>query len=945
MKPPVREKKDEEHMLSLIESNGANYVFFFQRVVDPTWLPVLVEKGYFRSPPKDIPWPELEYLKKILDGASEEHTEKVVELVQNLPQVDNPFVGHDIINIALKLHGEQSGRLSQKIFQYAELDYQFMPSKYTEILAHWTREGQFSAVWGLSKILVKFSEDPESQDKQGPFGPKPRPRFDEWDYEQILKEGIRPLAESKPYETSLILIDAVDDMIRLKMSQDVRDEGGQNDGSHYWCTRIDENAVSWGHDAECELVYTLTFACEKVYEKAPDSIGALDGVLRQQRWNFFERPRHHLYARHPNEQTKPWIRELILGHEDYGKRDYSFEFQQMIRRACEHFGEGLLTKQERIKIFQAIRSGSGPPVPEGVPQLTEDDLKKRSRNFHRRQLRPFESVLCDEYVGYFRDLEAEAGEEITDKDYLPISTSGGDEGEVVTDRSPKSSEELARLEDEGLLDYINEWQKEEYDYDKSIRTSIKGLAEAFQSVFRESIIPDADRLGFWMENRERIKRPIYVRVMIEEMREQIKAKSFDRLDEWLDFCEWVLSHPDREDHGGDERSREAPSWHAPRRAVGDFVEACVSKDVNAPISARGKLTKLLGMLCTQFDRWLDKAEPVLPSADMYTEAINNTRSRALGSLVYFGFWLQRHGKEADIATVTSIIGRRFSTDEEYPLSLPERAMLGVQYRNIFLLDEGWSKQHKSDFFPQDDFSTWRASFCSLLRYCRPFKRFFEVLDDDFEFALEHLDELKEHEFGKEWVYRLGIRLCTCYLWEIPSSRDLRNRYYDKTRDDRVHWPRLFNYVGRFLPSGEEDLDPGLKKRVMQFFEWRLKKEDPVELQEFSFWLKSECLDAEWRLDAYSRVLDVRKLPTQRPFYGHELKSLVTLLPKHPAKVVECFLKLTDHLSGQYIYLSTEDAKTILKAGRKSDDQDVRANAHRALNNLLRAGYSSLSDIG
>ncbi len=938
----VREKKDEERMLSLIENNGANYRFFFKRAADPTWLPVLVEKGYFRSPPARYladdgyiqfpPWPELEYLKKILDGASEEDTEKVVELVHNLPQVDNPFVGDDILDIALKLHGERSGRLSQKIFQCAEQGYQFIPFKYAEILAHWTREGQFSAALDLSKILVKFSKDPESQDKQDL---KPKLRCSEWDYEHILKEGIRPLAASKPYETSRILIDAVDNMVGL-------DENWQDDKSDLWCPRIDGNGVSL-NDAEYKLVYTLTFACEKVYEEAPDSIVALDGVLRRKRWKVFARLRHRLYARHPNEQTKPWIRDLILASDDYGKWDYSFEFQQMIRRACEHFGEGLLTKRERIKIFQAIRSG--PPVLEDS-QLTEDDLKKWQRTCHRIQLRPFESVLCDEHEDYFRELETEAGEKITDEDYLSIRVG---KGGIVTDRSPTSSEELARLGDEGLLDYINEWEKEEHDYDKFIDVTIRALAKAFQSVFRESIIPAADRFGFWMENRERIKRPIYVRVMIEEMRERIKAKNFDRLDEWLDFCEWVLSHPDRRDGGGGERSREHPSWHTLRQEVGDFVEACVSKDVNAPISARQKLAKLLSMLCTQFDRRLDKAEPV--ESDSYisqaiSQAIDNTRSRALESLVDFGFWLRRHDKEADVSTVTSIIGRRFSTDEEYPLSLPERAMLGMQYQNIFRLDEEWSTQHKSKFFPRDDFSAWRASFCSLLRYCRPFKRLFEVLYDDFEFALEHLDEL-----GEQWIDDLGFHLCIYYLWEISPSRDLLNRYYDKTRDDQGRWARLFDHVGRCLRNTKGDLDSGLKERFMEFFEWRLGKKDPVELQDFWSWLESECLDAEWRLDAYSKVLSVRddhKLQTEKQAasYSHELKPLVTLLPKHTDRVVECFLKLTNNFPKQYnYYLSTEDVQAILKAGVNSDDQNVRSHAHRTRDKLFREGYFSLSDIG
>ena len=93
--------------------------------------------------------------------------------------------------------------------------------------------------------------------------------------------------------------------------------------------------------------------------------------------------------------------------------------------------------------------------------------------------------------------------------------------------------------------------------------SIEGLAEAFQTAFKESILPNPDRFGFWMDNRDRIERPIYVRAMIEGMAKRIEEKDFVRLDECLEFCEWVLSHPDQEhehDFGRGEQSRLNPNW-------------------------------------------------------------------------------------------------------------------------------------------------------------------------------------------------------------------------------------------------------------------------------------------------------------------------------------------------------------------------------------------------
>ena len=66
-------------------------------------------------------------------------------------------------------------------------------------------------------------------------------------------------------------------------------------------------------------------------------------------------------------------------------------------------------------------------------------------------------------------------------------------------------------------------------------------------------------------------------------------------------------------------------------------------------------------------------------------------------------------------------------------------------------------------------------------------------------------------------------------------------------------------------------------------------------------------------------------------------TLCELLPNHTAKVLECFTKLTDRRGDNNIYIQTEEAKTILKAGFESSDESVRQNAERARENLLRRG--------
>ena len=957
-----RSERDVERMLTLIERRGANFAFFFQRVNDASWIPILRDRGYFDHPPKAEPigagrvnfpfWGPIHYLAKMSDHVPDD----VIELVLQLPEVDNPRVYDDILDIALRLPGEQSARLKPKVLEYAGMDYQFLTYRYAELLAHWTAEQQITAALDLAKALVQFVPDPDSESKQerqkeNPGGLatllEPRPRVDQLDYQEILEKGVRPLAEREPYQAARLLIGATAHMIRLGMHPEDLDKGKGEDVSEMWCRRLDEQESEYHDDVRGTLVHTLTFACEQVFEKSPEpeSIAILDSALRKQRWKIFTRLRHHLYALHPNEQTQPWIREAILTHKDYAQWEHSYEFSRMIRRACEHFEAALLTEEERTQVFEAILSGpSKADFQEWVGErFTEELFEQRQRRFHWMQLKPFASVLFGEYAAYYQRLEAEADEQISDEDYSPV---GKIEGGFMY-QSQRAPEALVNLTDEKLLAYINEWQEGHHDKDDWLTViDIKALAETFQTVFKDTIIPTAVRLRFWLENRERIERPIYVRMMLNGMQEHVKAKNFDKLNEWFAFCEWVLSHPDREHEEGyeyklSEESRENPSWHSARRAVGDFVGACIEEDVDVPVSAREQLAKLLDMLCTQFDWRLDRNKPVLLNrSDQIMEAINNTRSRALESLVHFGFWLRRHDSKADVSEVTTTLEKRFAPETEHSLSLPERAMLGLQYQNIFNLAKAWATEHKADFFPQGDLPAWVEAFDSFLRYHRPFKPIFEVLRGDFEFALQQKGDAKSQErLRGEPADPLGRHLFIYYLWDVYPLRgeaSLLEQYYQQTDGDRAQWANLFSYAGRTLRDSGRQLDPASKNRVTWFADWRLEAEEPAELEQFASWLEAECLDPTWRLDTYSRILDVVQ-SKMRIFDA--LTTLGSLLPDHTAKVVECFAKMTDSaLKNDAIYMIQSDqAKTILRAGLNSNDESVRHNAEHARENLLRSG--------
>ena len=586
-------------------------------------------------------------------------------------------------------------------------------------------------------------------------------------------------------------------------------------------------------------------------------------------------------------------------------------------------------------------------------QLNEQDFNARQRRFHLAQLSPFAPVLFGKYADYFQQLEGEEEKPITDDDYPPYnseSTQGGD----VEDRSPKEFIELEKMSDAKILSFLNEWNNIQLYFDENTLVDINfsGLARAFQSIFKEVILSDESRLRFWMKNRERVERPIFVKAMVSAIHEQVESKQLDKLDQWFDLCEWVLSHPDRPRVEGVNRSdvsKEHPDWGSSRRAVGDFVGMVLTKDVNVPITARERLASLLDKLCTQYDRQLDDDEPVLQGRDdQLNEAINNTRSRALDKLVDFGYWVRRQleDDQADTPEVFTILEKRLGSECEHPLKLPEYALLGMHYVRIYSLDREWAARHKSDFFPQENLRAWVEAFGNFLKSSRPFRPIFDIVRDDIEFALENIEKLKVGRGGRENLTdRLGEHLFAYYLWGVyPLTGDdsLLDKFYEKTKADKERWGRLFNNIGFSLRNSGKQLQEGLQQRIVEFFDWRYEKKKQSELEMFPIWLSAECLDAEWRLKAYSRVLDVCGSKDFR--VSIQVDALLGMLEDHTALVVECFAKLTDVIvKNKSPFIQADKAKPILRVRQVSKDDTVRANAERARENLLQCGHFSLLD--
>ena len=961
--------EDAVKMLELIEKNGANYAFFFVHADDIWWLNALKENNYFSNPPAPeqlgsdlsmLPnWWPMRFLVRIARRAPAE----VVEIVQQLPESNNPRIYADYLEIALRLPPEQSVKLQPQVIRYASTSLRPLSHRFPELLIYWTGHDQVAPALELAKPLVYFDTDPEREDKwelrqaheaDWTTALRPRPRLEQRDYLKVMQEGMRALAGAAPYETASILISAVNRFILDGIHQEERHQRGMEDYSEVSWPHL--KATAGEHLRESNsLLFTTTYACEQVYEKSPDLLATLDGNLRNRQWKVFKRLRHHLYAHYLNEQTREWIRDEIIQYSDYGRRTHTYEFQQMIRNATEEYGADFVGQGDLRTIFEKILEG---PSKEEFRQVVGEEnysdelFEDRKRRFHRAQLHPFRTVLFGDFLAYFQRIEDEADSPITEQHYRAAGTfrTGG-----VTNESPKTSDELAVLSDEGLLNFINEWDDEHRDPEDSFKeVTFEALAKAFESFFETYVMSNHERLSFWFEHRDRIQRPIFVRAMLNAMCTRIKSRDLTNLNRWLETAEWVLSHPDgkrQPTFGPEDTSRDSPRWGECRltvaRMLGDLTSLYGKNDDLNTMDCQEQILTLFYTLCTQYDGGLDEQESAsLGEWDLMSESLNHPRSLALEYFIRFGFLARKRDPHFDPAALKRALEARFLSEADAPLSLPERAILGRYYPDLLDLDGTWASQRKSDIFPQNNQRGWVVAFGGFLECLTIDERLLEVLRDDFELALSCQSFQEEHRPPFTPMFNfLGQQLFAYFrigLIPMRGQDSLIERFYNATEKHRARWADLFDHVGWWLYHRETQLDTEVRDRVINFFQWRVEIGDKTELSRIGLWLEATCLDQEWRLYACSEVLDAcRSVGAPDEI---DWGKIAEMIPEHTAEVVKCFGKFTDGVQYKKFFLQKSAARAIINAGLNSDDLETQENARRARNTLLNSGLLDILDL-
>ncbi len=934
--------------MSAVISDKVCARFFFARVQSAFWVKTVVAAIESGQLDEEAVWLRLNYLLRICSASPQ-------VLLATLPLVRGRLTARMLYDV-LKALLEQPPEVAWSLRALVN-DYIFQPSHIisTDLGAYLLK---VSSAQNLNSdeflemvcSALAFQRDPKWQEdaKEDQWGEahEPVPRFDSWEYQQILETGVRGLVKWNPGGVAHALLAVVRDLLRLKATKEVRRNGVRQDLSAIWCSRI-SGIKGERADPDEALVHTFTYSCETVFSRAAedwDGVERLDTALRKERWELLDRIRFHCYSKFPKESAK-WIAIEVLEYPDYRNGIHGYEFAEMVRRASEVLGERFIASDAQARIFDAIVQG--PTDEELRERFGERSSPERFQKFRQshlaKNLWPFEPLLSGRLLEAYRNARGQ-NDPVSPEDFKAFSS-----GPVrtVESRSPVANERLAEMSDEALIQYLNLWE-ERTDRESTewwIEENFEGLANAF----RQLVQNQPDRFANFKEKWQEIRRPIYFRYAIDAAQSEIKSGNLMRLGAWLHLCEWVADHEDprgevRKDLS--ETSATTPTWEPTRRAVVDFATVCLEGSSNVPLVWRREIGDLLRKLITGYDSRLENRISVFSSSDPLTDAINTTRGRAIEAIAQFALWVRRANREdrADdsMHEIREVLERRFHGQPA--LLPPEYAQLGRLFPLFLQLDRDWTANITNHIFPEMGCAAWQSAFGTFVLFNQPNGAYVGLLRNHYEYATVHPEIWpSEGRSRRDFFPRLGQHLFSYYIWGLtplngPGS--LLEGFYASTKPEI--WASLMQHVGQALKN-TPNLEAGLKTKCMEFFAARLAVGDPTELTEFAFWLAADSLDLTWRLRNFIATL---KLTGNQDFAASlVVGDLKRLLDQDVDLVVEAFAEMVNvGLLRSGFYINKDEVVPILKAGLASNNTNTRSYAVSAQEGLLKAGLFEFLEL-
>ncbi|MCA1724452.1 MAG: hypothetical protein LC748_09445 [Thermomicrobia bacterium] len=970
---PQPGRKDAKRLLAEVPNNVVTLRYFFERNTNPHWLVPLQQQGFFGTPPdaeRDDtgaasfpPWPAGNYLARMAAIGEPSVAARVLQIMLDMPDTDNVWVHTDLVTAAVALPPALAAPWAEREHRWMERQEMLsliVPERLATLIAHLACGDEIGSALDLARALFAILPDsthPAGSDADETLRwilPRARARIDTHGYARLLGQTIPVLVRPAPDATLGLLVDLLDDAVRLSSTSAERHV--ERDLSHLWRPAIEDHAQNAGAEYRDILVVAVRDAAEDIVTADPMALPGIVAALEARPWPIFRRIALHLLRRFP--QIVPdLIATRLTDYALFDAPDVRHEWTLLLK---EHFSA--LLDMQRGEILTWIEEEADNDattlhlVPRDTPMANTDIARYRNTRILQR-LAPIRNVLPPTWARRYAALVADLGEP-EHPEFLSYATSW------IGPTSPKTAEELAAMTVTEVVAFLAEWRPSV----ESWSPSPDGLGRALSA----AIAADPQKYAEGSDQFIELE-PIYVRALLFGLEQALRHDKPFTWEPVVTLCDWIVRQGDPVAvHDADDPDRE-PSWSRARGQVADLFQEGLVPDVKGtmPLIFRPRVWAALEPVMRDADPTpAYEARSTMSAAQL---ALNTTRGKGLLAVVQYALWARQprngvaegSGRETPgfdtMPEVRAVLDRHLTIT--YEPSLAVRAAYGQCFPLLVMLDEAWTSRQVGRIFPTSPRrrSLHAAAWETYVFLHDPDRRAYPLLREHYARAVERLavdpDGATPASYPTQRLVRHLILLYWYGVLDLDAGNGILDRFF-ATASDAVRGYAI-ELMGRVLTNTEGEVPDDILVRSMRLWEGRLaaaqRADDPAsyerEMAAFAWWFYAKKFDDTWALAHLRAALllglrgdSARPLARRIGMADLIIERLAAIAAAMPLAAMECLAVVVERDSEGTSILPRESMRAVLTVARASGNDRAARIAADVINRLCARGNFDYRDL-
>ena len=936
--------------------------YFFNKLDNAAWLPVLHEEGFFDHPPAAIPnednntityemWPESRCLARLAGDGPDIVFPIVMDLIRH-EDIDNGRVFADFIDAALAMPVEYAAEIAAHVPNWLK-DPQpfFFGLKLGDLISKLANEGEAQAALKLAdKILELYQLEVATTTMTGePYErTTPTARIDPHAYEALLDDHYPDVIDACGMSALRVLCSRLEQALKIED----RDEDGPNDLSYMWRPAIEEHPQNLKHSIKDHLVDAVRDAAKQIIAKDAAQDPAVLDYLRDRPFRVFHRIELHILAENPD--TAPdRAAQRLCNRELFDDRHVRHEYYMLSQAFF-----GRLSEDRKNTILAWIDAGD--PDIEGSKEWykertgevpAEELVEQWQADWRLARLHPMREFLSSDWRRRYDQWVADHGEpDHPDLLHYSITFRGP--------TSPKSKAELLAITTEQAIFFLATWSPDPQNH---MGPSVEGQGRELAAAVKDEPARFAERAPRFLKLS-----PTYARFLLSGLQDACKEEKAFSWEPVLELCHdvAVISPPQEE---ADSHRDEDPDWTWCQGQIPTLLQAGFNKgDAEIPFEHRKQVWGCLEPLTRHIEPTPEyEARYGGDNMDPPTLAINTVRGKTLEAVLWYGTWCARHLDpdherrlaaallQDELPEVRKVLNEHLEFTREPSLAV--HSLYGMHFRLLLWLDRRWTEENMDRIFPNtSEFSDKReAAWEAYIGFNRVYTDIAIMLHGEYQFALDAAEQrVAEGSEPSDADKKLVERIMVLYLvGQQEINGDLVSGVFEnlsgKLRAHAMHLVgRFFDQVGRTIPEDQEYQ----LERVLALWKWRLeelgeRQNEPdaeEELEAFGWVFTIHVLDPKPSLDLMLRTLKLTGGTTdQVDSVVERLQYVVNEYPLEAAKVLESVATAAEDWD---LWGIRSEGRPVLEAALKSGNDKAKEVACQCINKLGEKGIDEFRDL-